>query len=47
MPTRESASTNITVPITLICTGVPRGAAPQTYIGKVTDEADAVKLVMM
>jgi hypothetical protein len=28
---------NITEPMTLICTGVPRAAAPQTNIGKVTE----------
>ena len=35
------------VPMTLICTGVPRCAAPQTYMGKVTELGLALKLVMM
>lgn len=37
---------NIAVPMTLICTGVPRCADPQTNMGKVTVEP-ALKLVMM
>ena len=35
------------MPITLICTGVPRCAAPQTNIGKVIELELALKFVMM
>ena len=44
--TITTATTNIAVPMTLICTGVPRCAEPQTNMGKVTVEP-ALKLVMM
>ena len=45
--TRIRAARNITVPMTLICTGVPRWAAPQTNIGKVIELGLALKFVMM
>ena len=47
MTTTNSAMRNIIVPITLTCTGAPRWAAPQTYIGNVIELGLALKLVMM
>lgn len=41
-----TAMMNMAVPMTLICTGVPRCADPQTNMGKVTVEP-ALKFVMM
>ena len=46
-PTIRNEIRNITVPITLICSGVPLDAAPQTNIGNVIELEDALKLVMM
>ena len=45
--TTMSAMRNISVPMTLTCTGAPRWAAPQTYIGNVIELGLALKLVMM
>ena len=47
IPSTATALRNITVPTTLIWTGVPRWAAPHTNIGNVTDEGLALKFVMM
>ena len=44
---RRRAARNMTVPMTLTCTGTPRWAAPQTYMGKVIELGEALKLVMM
>jgi len=45
--TQTRAARNMSVPMTLTCTGVPRWEAPHTYMGNVIELGLALKLVMM